>query len=97
MLRWALLFFLISLVAAALGFTDIAAGAASIAKVLFFVFLVIFLIFLVLGYHGGRSTLPLASPWRSANSTQRHKATSANASPSIAPPGWRSIFMRATA
>ena len=40
MLRWALLFFLISLVAAALGFTDIAAGAASIAKVLFAVFLV---------------------------------------------------------
>jgi uncharacterized membrane protein YtjA (UPF0391 family) len=47
MLRWALLFFLISLVAAALGFTDIAAGAASIAKLLFFVFLVIFLIFLI--------------------------------------------------
>jgi uncharacterized membrane protein YtjA (UPF0391 family) len=41
MLRWALLFFLISLVAAALGFTDIAAGAASIAKVLFVVFLII--------------------------------------------------------
>ncbi|TMI98942.1 MAG: DUF1328 domain-containing protein [Alphaproteobacteria bacterium] len=49
MLRWALLFFLISLVAAALGFTDIAAGAATIAKILFVVFLVIFLIFLVLG------------------------------------------------
>jgi uncharacterized membrane protein YtjA (UPF0391 family) len=55
MLRWALLFFLISLAAAALGFTDIAAGAASIAKVLFAVFMVIFLIFLVLGIMAGEA------------------------------------------
>lgn len=55
MLRWALLFFLISLVAAALGFTDIAAGAASIAKVLFAFFLVIFLVFLVLGIMAGEA------------------------------------------
>jgi len=55
MLRWALLFFLISLVAAALGFTDIAAGAADIAKVLFAIFLVIFLVFLVLGIMAGEA------------------------------------------
>jgi uncharacterized membrane protein YtjA (UPF0391 family) len=55
MLRWALLFFLVSLVAAALGFTDIAADAASIAKVLFVVFLVIFLILLVLGIMAGEA------------------------------------------
>ena len=55
MLRWALLFFLISLVAAALGFTDIAAAAASIAKVLFAIFLVIFLVFLVLGIMAGEA------------------------------------------
>jgi len=55
MLRWALLFLVISLVAAALGFTDIAAGAASIAKVLFAVFLGIFLIFLVLGIMAGEA------------------------------------------
>lgn len=55
MLRWALLFFIISLVAAALGFTDIAAGAATIAKVLFFVFLAIFLILLVLGIMAGEA------------------------------------------
>ena len=55
MLRWALLFFLISLVAAALGFTDIAAGAASIAKVLFAIFMVIFLVFLVLGIMAGEA------------------------------------------
>ena len=55
MLRWALLFFLISLVAAALGFTDIAAGAAIIAKVLFAIFLVLFLLFLVLGIMAGEA------------------------------------------
>jgi uncharacterized membrane protein YtjA (UPF0391 family) len=37
------------------GFTDIAAGAATIAKVLFFVFLVIFLVFLVLGIMAGEA------------------------------------------
>jgi uncharacterized membrane protein YtjA (UPF0391 family) len=55
MLRWALLFFLISLVAAALGFTDIAAGAATIAKVLFAIFLVLFLVFLLLGILAGEA------------------------------------------
>ena len=55
MLRWALLFFLISLVAAALGFTDIAAGAATIAKVLFAIFLILFLVFLVLGIVAGEA------------------------------------------
>jgi uncharacterized membrane protein YtjA (UPF0391 family) len=49
MLRWAAIFFVISIIAALLGFTDIAAGAAGIAKVLFFIFLAIFLTFLVLG------------------------------------------------
>jgi uncharacterized membrane protein YtjA (UPF0391 family) len=55
MLRWALLFFLIAIVAGALGFTNIAAGAASIAKVLFGIFLVIFLVFLVLGLMAGEA------------------------------------------
>lgn len=36
MLKWALVFLLISLVAGVLGFTGIAAGAAAIAKILFF-------------------------------------------------------------
>jgi uncharacterized membrane protein YtjA (UPF0391 family) len=49
MLYYALVFFVIALVAAALGFGGIAAGAASIAKILFFVFLVIFLVTLVMG------------------------------------------------
>lgn len=55
MLRWALIFFLVAIVAGALGFTDIAAGAASIAKVLFAIFLVIFLVLLVLGIMAGEA------------------------------------------
>ena len=49
MLRWAAIFFVIAIVAAIFGFTDIAAGAASIAKILFFVFLVLFILVLILG------------------------------------------------
>jgi len=38
MLRWTITFLIIALVAAVFGFGGIAAGAASIAKVLFFIF-----------------------------------------------------------
>ena len=48
MLKWALIFLVISLIAGAFGFTGIARGAATIAKVLFGLFLILFLIFLVL-------------------------------------------------
>jgi uncharacterized membrane protein YtjA (UPF0391 family) len=48
-LKWALIFLLISLVAALFGFTDIAAASADIARVLFYVFLVIFVVLLILG------------------------------------------------
>ena len=41
MLKWALIFFLISIAAGFFGFTGIAAGAASIAKILFFLFLLV--------------------------------------------------------
>jgi uncharacterized membrane protein YtjA (UPF0391 family) len=49
MLKLAILFFVISLIAGALGFTGIAAGAATIAKVVFFIALTIFLVILVFG------------------------------------------------
>jgi uncharacterized membrane protein YtjA (UPF0391 family) len=49
MLKWALVFLLISLIAGVFGFTGIAAGAAAIAKILFFVGLALFVLFLVLG------------------------------------------------
>jgi len=43
MLKWAVIFLIIALVAAVFGFTDIAAASAGIAKVLFGIFLVLFL------------------------------------------------------
>lgn len=49
MLKWAAAFLLIAIVAAIFGFTDIAAGAAGIAKVLFFIFIVLMLLVVVLG------------------------------------------------
>ncbi len=48
MLSWSLTFFIVALIAAVFGFTGIATGAASIAKILFFLFLVLFLISLIL-------------------------------------------------
>lgn len=49
MLKWALIFFVISLIAGFFGFTNVAAGSRSIAKVLFFIALAIFLIVLIFG------------------------------------------------
>jgi uncharacterized membrane protein YtjA (UPF0391 family) len=49
MLRYAVIFFIIALIAAFFGFGGIATGAAEIAKILFFIFIVIFLATLLLG------------------------------------------------
>lgn len=49
MLHYAVVFFLIALVAAVFGFGGIAAGAVGIAKVLFFVFVIMALISFVIG------------------------------------------------
>jgi uncharacterized membrane protein YtjA (UPF0391 family) len=49
MLHYALVFFIIALVAALFGFGGIAAGAVEIAKILFFVFLVLFAVSLIGG------------------------------------------------
>ncbi len=49
MLYWAVVFLVVGLIAAALGFTTIAGASIAIAKLLAAVFLVLFLIFLVLG------------------------------------------------
>jgi uncharacterized membrane protein YtjA (UPF0391 family) len=48
-LRWALFFFLVSIVAGVFGFTGISAASADIARFLFYVFVVIFLVLLILG------------------------------------------------
>ena len=55
MLKWALIFLVISLIAGALGFTGVARGAGSIAKILFGIFLAIFLILLILALLAGEA------------------------------------------
>ncbi len=49
MLAWSVIFFIVAIVAAIFGFGGIAAGAVTIAKVLFFVFLVLFAVSLIAG------------------------------------------------
>jgi len=57
MLNWAFIFLIVAVVAGALGFTNVAAGAATIAKVLFGIFLIIFLVLLVMGLLAGEALL----------------------------------------
>jgi len=54
MLRYALIFFLVGIIAALLGFTSIAGASFAIAKFLAGLFLVLFLIFLILGLSAAR-------------------------------------------
>jgi uncharacterized membrane protein YtjA (UPF0391 family) len=49
MLHYALVFFVVALIAAVLGFGGIAAGAAGIAKILFVVFLVMAIVSFIFG------------------------------------------------
>ena len=49
MLNWALTFFVVAIVAAVLGFTNIAGSAIDIAKILFFVFLVLAVVSFIFG------------------------------------------------
>ena len=53
MLYWALVFLIVALVAAALGFGGIAGASAGIAKILFFIFLVLLLVSLVTHFMRG--------------------------------------------
>jgi uncharacterized membrane protein YtjA (UPF0391 family) len=49
MLKWALLFFVISVIAGFFGFSGVASSTRTIAKVLFFLAIAIFLIIVVFG------------------------------------------------
>lgn len=49
LLKWALIFFVISLIAGLFGFTGIAHGSEEIAKFLFFLFLAICAVLFILG------------------------------------------------
>lgn len=52
MLRWAILFLIIAVIAAGFGFGGIAADAAYFAKILFFVFIILCALSLILGWRG---------------------------------------------
>jgi uncharacterized membrane protein YtjA (UPF0391 family) len=54
MLRWALGFLVVALIAAFLGFGGVAGVSMDIAKILFFVFLVLFVVSLIAGAFRGR-------------------------------------------
>jgi uncharacterized membrane protein YtjA (UPF0391 family) len=49
MLKWAIIFFIISVVAGYFGFTGVASATRTLAKVLFFIAVAVFLIVLVFG------------------------------------------------
>ena len=55
MLRWALTFLVIALIAALFGFTDIAGASANIARTLFYIFLVLLVISAVIHVLRGNS------------------------------------------
>lgn len=49
MLKWALIFLVLALIAAVFGFGGIASGAATIAQILFFAFVVLLVLTLIAG------------------------------------------------
>lgn len=60
MLRWALIFLIVALVAGALGFGGVMGASMGIAKILFMVFLVLFVVSLIMHLaRGGRGAPPL--------------------------------------
>lgn len=54
MLRWALGFLIVALIAAFLGFGGVASTSMGIAKILFYVFLIFFVVTLVMSLVGGK-------------------------------------------
>ena len=57
MIRWAITFLVIGLIAALFGFTGIAGASFAIAKIFAFLFLALFLIFLLLGMTGAKKLI----------------------------------------
>lgn len=57
MIKWAVIFLVLGLVAGALGFGGIGGAFIGIAKFLFFVAIALFVIFLVLGIMAGRKLM----------------------------------------
>ncbi len=55
LLKWALICFVVSLLAGGLGFTGIAAGAGSLARILFGLFMAIAIIIVVIAFAVGKA------------------------------------------
>lgn len=54
LLKWALICFVISLIAGGLGFTGIAADAGSLARILFGLFLIVAIVIVVIAFAVGQ-------------------------------------------
>ena len=54
MIKWAIVFAVISVIAAIFGFTGISADSAAVAKMLFFIAVAIFVVFLIAGLVVGK-------------------------------------------
>ncbi|MEA2951475.1 MAG: hypothetical protein QOF19_3624 [Alphaproteobacteria bacterium] len=54
MLKWAVIFLIIAIIAGIFGFTDVEAASAGIAKILFGIFMVLFLGAVVIGLVVGK-------------------------------------------
>jgi uncharacterized membrane protein YtjA (UPF0391 family) len=54
MLRWAILFFVLAVIASIFGFGGLSAAFAGVAKILFFLFVIVFIVFLLAGAVRGR-------------------------------------------
>lgn len=48
MLRWAVIFFVVAIIAAVFGFGGIAGAATNIARILFFIFVILFAVSLIM-------------------------------------------------
>ena len=57
MLKWALIFFVISLIAGIFRFSGVSAATAGIAKILFFIAIIIFAIFILFALFAGQAIL----------------------------------------
>jgi len=57
MLRWALIFLVVALVAGLFGFFNVAGESIYIAKILFFIFLVLFVVSLLMGSRTSRDVV----------------------------------------
>ena len=55
MLGWAILFFILAIVAAVFGFGGLSATFAGVAKILFIIFIILLIVSLIFGFRGRRS------------------------------------------